>query len=212
MIKSLKRLKRQCTRRGREFFSKQARGLNHIRLSVRYRFLHFAFHFFLSQISTFVKTPSSRHFVILGHCNSDTAIFMTQASSICPLRWLFFPCNYRFDTWVIQHDIHFRSLSIAPSKRRSFTLTSGSNYELRFNWLGASTYHRRKFWWSQNDGSVNVYYHLGTFSSYFYVNTISSAYSVLSLSSIIIFVSLISLFHVDFIVDQPAATLESLVN
>ena len=133
MIKSLKRLKRRGVEGSGNFFGTSLSGQNYICLSIRYRFLRFAFHFFLSQISIFVKTPSSRHFVILGHENSDAAIFMTQVSSICPLRWLSFLCNYRSDTCLIRHDKHFRSLSIAPSKRRSFTLTSGNNYELRMH-------------------------------------------------------------------------------
>ena len=80
--------------------------------------------------------------------------------------------------------------------------------------VGASTYHRRRFWGRQNDGSVNVYYHFDTFSSYFSVNfdlTLSSS-RIFVLSSISFFSSffvsssfiLISLFYADFTVAQPS--------
>ena len=138
LIKLLKGLKRWGIEGSGYFFGTSLSGQNHICLSVS----------FSPQISTFVKTPSSRHFVILGHENSDAAIFMTQVSSIiCPLRWLSFlyVTNPPIPEPFNMTNIYAHCAIALPSKRRSFTLTSGNNYELRIHEIGASTHHRRKF-------------------------------------------------------------------
>ena len=106
-------------------------------LPIRYRFLRFSFHFFLSQISIFIiKSPSSRLFVILSHDNSDADIFMTQVSSTRPLRWPFFPRNYpsvfplpqAIPESLKTTDIFPHCTIAFPLKRTSFTLNSGNKY------------------------------------------------------------------------------------
>ena len=105
---------------------------------------------------------------------------------------------------LVDSEIHFLHLSKVKIRKTNSTSKNQNSSQCYYSLCSL-----RFITFSSEDGSVNVYYHLGMFSSYFSVNT--DLFIVLSSHSLTIFLRLLnynvtSLFYSDFTVAQPEPT------